>query len=267
MTRRRKYCLGNWKMHKTQRDAEASFDSFREALGAAGGSGAFDAGICAPALSLQALACRRRGSRIRVLAQNAHWAEQGAFTGEISVGMLRDVRVDGSLVAHSERRQHFGETDASAGLRAAALLKGGCEAVLCVGETLAERQAGAFRSTLRRQINGAAAALRSLNTAELVGSDPARPALTLAYEPVWAIGTGLAATPEQAQEAHAFLREEVARVFSAEIASSLRLLYGGSVNLKNVTAFTTLADVDGVLVGGASLDGAAFAGLCLAVHS
>jgi triosephosphate isomerase len=257
---RRKLVVGNWKMNKSLREGREAFLAFEEATRALVLSGALDVGLAVPALMLPEIATRRRTAR--AYAQNVHWGTSGAFTGETPAAHLAELRASGSLVAHSERRQMNGETDATAGGRAAALLAAGLECVLCVGETLAEREAGKLRSVLTRQLQGAFAAAGLSRGDKALGSDPNAPLLSIAYEPVWAIGTGKAATPLEAQEAHAFLRSELTRLWGPDTASRIRLLYGGSVTNANAAAFFACPDVDGALVGGASLDPAAFATLC-----
>jgi triosephosphate isomerase len=185
------------------------------------------------------------GTSISVCAQNVHWADNGAFTGEISPGMLRDLGVAGTLAGHSERRQYFGETDETTARRAKAGLDAGLWAIACVGETEAEREAGEMEKVLARQVEAIAEA----------ADEPE--GLVLAYEPVWAIGTGKTATSEQAQEAHAFIRGLL----------DVPILYGGSVKPENAAELLGQPDVDGALVGGASLQAASFAGIVEAARS
>ncbi len=187
---------------------------------------------------------------------------EGAFTGEVSPAMLKDLRVAGSLVAHSERRQLFGETDETAGKRMGSLLRQGLRAVLCVGETLEEREKGLLKEVLSRQIKVALRECGLREACEFIGCDPRAPLFSLAYEPVWAIGTGKSASPQEAQQAHQFIREELALYFKKEIVEQLRILYGGSVKPVNILDFLNCPDVDGALVGGASLKPVEFASLC-----
>ena len=266
MPTRRKLIVGNWKMHKTLGTARSDFLHLAELVRPVGNSAhakidfaKVDVGIAAPAPFLAELASRR--SSVSVYAQNAHWATQGAFTGELSASMLTDLSVAGSLVAHSERRQMNAETNQTAGLRFGTLLRAGLEAVYCVGETRQEREAGKVFDVVRSQIVEAFAASGLRGAFEWMGSDPHRPLLSLAYEPVWAIGTGLAATPQQAAEVHGFMRSVLAELVGTESAQRLRILYGGSVTAANASGFLGAADVDGALVGGASLDPMAFANL------
>jgi triosephosphate isomerase len=199
-----------------------------------------DVAVCPPYVSLAPVVEALRGSSIAVYAQNVHWDAEGAFTGEVSPPMLLEIGVHGALVSHSERRLLFGETDAAAALRAQAGLGAGMQVIACVGETEAEREAGETETVLRRQVE----AIRD-------GVD-AREGLTLAYEPVWAIGTGKTATPEIAQAAHAFIRGIL----------DVPILYGGSVKPDNTAELCGQPDVDGALVGGASLDVESFAAIC-----
>ena len=195
--------------------------------------------VCPPYVSLAAtLQGLGEASEVRVFAQNVHWELEGAFTGEVSASMLAELMVKGAVVGHSERRQHFGETDETVRLRAEAALDAGLSIVACVGETEAEREAEQTQAVLARQV----AVL------------PRHERLVIAYEPVWAIGTGKTATPETAQDAHAFIKS----------LHSTRVLYGGSVKPENAPALLAQPDVDGALVGGASLDPLSFEAICLA---
>ena len=221
----RKLIAGNWKMFKGPIDTLAFFDGFEAPDGV-------DVVLCPPYVSLEAAV----GEEWPVYAQNVHWADEGAFTGEISARMLVELGVEGALVGHSERRRYFGETDETAGRRAAAALAEGLHVIACVGETEAEREAGETDAVLRRQV----AVL------------PRHEALVIAYEPVWAIGTGKTATPELAQEAHALIKS----------LHDTLVLYGGSVKPENATELLGQPAVDGALVGGASLDPASFSSLC-----
>ena len=221
----RKLIAGNWKMFKGPIDTLAFFDGFEAPDGV-------DVVLCPPYVSLEAAV----GEEWPVYAQNVHWADEGAFTGEISARMLVELGVQGSLVGHSERRLYFGETDETVRLRAEAALAAGLGVIACVGETEAEREAGETDAVLRRQV----AVL------------PRHEALVIAYEPVWAIGTGKTATPELAQEAHALIKS----------LHDTLVLYGGSVKPENATELLGQPAVDGALVGSASLDPASFSSLC-----
>ena len=228
---------GNWKMFKGPSETA----SFCAAL--AGRLHALDGvavAVCPPYVSLTSAVHALAGARIAVFAQNAHWQETGAFTGEVSPGMLLDAGVAGAIVGHSERRRLFGDTDETVARRAVHALEAGLEAIACVGELEAEREGGLTEDVLRRQVGAIAAE---------VGSHER---LTLAYEPVWAIGTGRTATPGQAQETHAFIRSLL----------DVPILYGGSVKPDNAAELMAQPDVDGALVGGASLDVESFAAIC-----
>lgn len=203
--------------------------------------------LCAPFTALWALAESTKGSVVGVGAQNAHWEEKGAFTGEIAVSMLKEAGVRYVVVGHSERRQYFGETDATVNKRTLAVQAAGLISITCIGETLQEREANQTYQVLERQIKEG---LKNL----------AAPAdVVIAYEPVWAIGTGKTATPAQAQEAHAFIRKEFAKLYGADKAAAVRILYGGSVKPDNMATLMKEADIDGGLVGGASLEADSFA--------
>lgn len=256
MTRRRKIFIGNWKMNKLPQEATAFCESFISAVKQVTQA---DVGIAASAVLLPALTTRFRS--VNWYGQNCHWAANGAFTGEVSTGMLKSIDVCGSLVAHSERRQMCGETNQTAGQRVGALLGAGMQSVLCIGETLAERDGGRWTQVLEQQLSEGFAATGIKNWSAALGSDPERPLLTLAYEPVWAIGTGRAATSAQAQEAHAFIRAWLTRNFGPDLAQRLRIQYGGSVTLQNVDELMSMPDIDGALVGGASLKAEDFAQL------
>jgi triosephosphate isomerase (TIM) len=238
------FIAGNWKMHKTIAEAEA----FIQGLLPRVASATADVAICPPYTALQAMVDSTRGSRVDVYAQNVHEAESGAFTGEISLPMLAEVDVAGSIVGHSERRQYFGETDRALQQKVPAILAAEMTPILCVGESEEEREADETQRKLRHQVQEALAKLEDSRLADVV----------IAYEPIWAIGTGQVATPDQAQEAIAFIRALV-NDRAPEQAAQIRLLYGGSVNADNAAELLALPDVDGALVGGASLDPESFA--------
>lgn len=223
-------------MHKGANEAVA----FLEALLAEKHSESVDVLVCPPFVSLPASAMILTESPVHLGAQNVHWSESGAFTGEIAPAMLAEIGVGWAIVGHSERRSLFAETDESTAKRAAAAQEAGLTAVFCLGETLEQREGGRTMQVLERQI----AAVENL--------DPSR--LVVAYEPVWAIGTGHNATPDQAQEAHAYLRQRLADLFDDGAASRIRILYGGSLKPSNAHDLLGLPDVDGGLIGGASLD-------------
>jgi triosephosphate isomerase len=210
-----------------------------------------DVALFPPLTALDAVREAVAGSRIRVGAQSCHHEDRGAFTGEVSAGMLVDAGCDLVLVGHSERRQLFGETDEMVRRKLEAALAAGLAPVLCVGETLEEREAGRTESVVRSQMETAMAGLG----ADDVGG------VTLAYEPVWAIGTGLTATPQQAQEVHAFLRGVLREIAPGDLADRARIQYGGSVKPDNISGLMAEPDLDGALVGGASLDAESFAAI------
>lgn len=247
-THRRPLVAGNWKMHKTAGEAE----EFCTALAALVGPGpAAEVAVCPPFTALDASVRALSGSAIEVYAQNVHEAAQGAHTGEISTGMLAAVGVDGTLVGHSERRA-AGDTDEQVALRVRAALDAGLRVVLCCGESLDTRRAGETEQWVTRQVRSALADVHAADIARLV----------IAYEPIWAIGTGETASPDQAQEACAIVRAVASERVDGE---ALRVLYGGSVNPGNAAELMSQPDVDGALVGGASLDPESFAQIVLAV--
>jgi triosephosphate isomerase len=245
MSDRRPLIAGNWKMHKTIAEAEAFVEELLPRITPDRGA---EVGVCPPFVSLPAVVAVARGSGVKVYAQNMHYADEGAYTGEVSPRMLREAGVDGVILGHSERREHFEETDRALQLKLPAALDAGLQPILCVGETEQEREQGETERKLRHQVQEDLQRVASERLSEVV----------IAYEPVWAIGTGNVATPEQAQEAIAFIRALVADR-SAEQAQRTRVLYGGSVNPDNAAELLALPDVDGALVGGASLDAESFA--------
>ncbi len=231
---------GNWKMHKTIEAAEEFIGALLPRVSSVNRT---EVAICPPFTALQAMVDSTRGSRVAVYAQTMHWADEGAFTGEVSPPMLTEIGVQGVILGHSERRQLFGESDKALALKVPAALASGLRPVLCVGETEEERERGDTQRKLRYQVQEALARLELAQLSEVV----------IAYEPIWAIGTGQVATPEQAQEAIAFVRALVGDR-SAEAAARVRILYGGSVKPDNAAELLALPDIDGALVGGASLD-------------
>ena len=230
---------GNWKMYKTAPETLEFCAALRDRLAGLEG---VDVVVCPPYTSLDEAVGVLAATEIAVFAQNAHWEREGPFTGEVSPQMLREIGVTGSLVAHSERRQLFGETDESAAQRIGGLLDGGLHVIACVGETEAEREAGATEDVLRRQVAAIQGAV----------DDEHLDRLAVAYEPVWAIGTGRTATPDQAEEAHALIKGML----------GVPVLYGGSVKPENAEELLAQPDVDGALVGGASLEVESFAAIC-----
>jgi triosephosphate isomerase len=243
---RRPLIAGNWKMHKGPTEARKLALEIRN--GVLGRRLPADVALCPPFVSLAAVREIVHGSDLLLGAQNVFWEKHGAWTGEVSADMLRDAGCSCVLVGHSERRQHFGETDPTVRRRLRAALEAGLRPIVCVGETLAEREAGQTERVVEAQVRGGLEGLAAGDWA----------VLTLAYEPVWAIGTGRNATPEQAQEVHALIRARIAALAGPEVAQRLRLLYGGSVKPDNAAGLLQQPDVDGALVGGASLEAAGF---------
>jgi len=249
MARARKPVIaGNWKMYKTQQEARDFFAAFKPLVA---GSAHCEIIVAPPFTAIAASVEAAAGSAIAVAAQDVYWANEGAFTGEVSPRMLVEAGCGGVIIAHSERRQFFGETDENANRKVKAALAAGLTPILCVGETLAQREAGDMQKVLERQFRGSLAALTTPEFSRII----------MAYEPVWAIGTGRTATPEMAAEAHKFLRDLAVRSFGAEAGASLRILYGGSVKPENIKGLMAQADIDGALVGGASLDAKQFAAI------
>jgi len=234
------FIAGNWKMNKTVGEA---LDLVRALKTSLSGISGVEVAVAPPYTALYTVSKELANSPIRVAAQNVFWEEKGAFTGEISPVMLRDVGCEYVIIGHSERRQVFGETDETVRRRIQAALKHGLKPILCVGETLAEREAEKTFSVIERQIRGG---LRDLSRGDLES-------LVIAYEPVWAIGTGKTATPQQAEDVHRFIREEVERMTSRQFAEGIRIQYGGSVTPENVKGLMGQLNIDGALVGGASL--------------
>jgi triosephosphate isomerase len=238
MADRKPFIAGNWKMHKTLAEARTLARDIRQ--GVAPGRRA-EVAVAPPYTALAAVAEELAGSDIRLAAQDSFWEKQGAFTGAISPVMLGDVGCHYVIIGHSERRQHFGETNATVNRRLQAVLESGLAIILCVGETLNEREGGQTFEVVRTQLREGLAG---------VAAGPDR--LVIAYEPVWAIGTGKTATPQQAQEVHAFIRSLV-REFMGPAAEAIRIQYGGSVTPDNAATLLGQPDIDGALVGGASL--------------
>lgn len=236
---------GNWKMHTTLAGARVLAAAVAEA---ARGLTDREVAIAPPFTALAAVGEALRGSGVRLAAQNVCWQEQGAFTGEVSPSMLRELGCGMAIVGHSERRHIFAESDALINRRLAGALAHGLTTVLCIGETLAEREAGRTMAVLEQQLRAGLAGITL--------DDPG--ALVIAYEPVWAIGTGKTASVEQAQEVHEFVRNLLAALYEKSIAGHMRILYGGSVNSANIDDLLRQQDIDGALVGGASLAAESF---------
>jgi triosephosphate isomerase (TIM) len=235
-------------MYKTQAETRSFFDAFEPLVASATHC---EIVIAPPFTALHVAVEAARGSKIAIAAQNLHWGREGAFTGEISAPMLVETGCRGVIIGHSERRQYFGETDESVNRKTKAALAAGLAAIVCVGETLNEREQNQTLSVLTRQIEKGLAGLTPTEFSRIL----------LAYEPVWAIGTGRTATPEMAAEAHRDIREVTARQFSPEEAAGLRILYGGSVKAENIKGLMVQEEIDGALVGGASLDPQSFASI------
>jgi triosephosphate isomerase (TIM) len=243
---------GNWKMHKTVEEAEQFIAALLPRVSSVERT---EVAICPTFTALAAMVDSTRGSRVAVYAQNMHQASEGAFTGEVSAPMLSELGVHGVVLGHSERRELFGETDKALALKVPAAFEVGLQLILCVGETEEERERGDTQRKLRHQVQEDLARLETERLGEVV----------IAYEPIWAIGTGQVATPEQAQEAIAFVRALVGDR-SREQAQRTRILYGGSVKPENAAELLALPDVDGALVGGASLDAESFATIIAAAQ-
>jgi triosephosphate isomerase len=238
---------GNWKMFKTIPETVDFCQRLKEEMNALAGK-KVEVAVAPPFTALASAAQALRGSSVMVASQDVFWAESGAFTGEVSAPMLKDAGCRMAIVGHSERRQYFQETDESVNKKASGLAKEGLIPIVCVGETLAERQGGVTFQVVERQ------------TRESLKGLPVKDPLSVvvAYEPVWAIGTGQTATPQQAQEVHAFIRKLLGQVFSSFLAPGIRVLYGGSVKPDNTAELMAMEDVDGALVGGASLEVSSF---------
>lgn len=238
---RKKLIAANWKMYKNPAQTR---DFFRDFLPLVTGHMRDEIVVCPPYIDLCVAIEATKGSDVAIGAQDLHWKEEGAFTGEISASMLVSVGCTHVILGHSERRQYFGETDDVVNVKLKAALLAGLTPILCVGEVLEEREARLTEDVLRRQCLRAFQAISAKRAGKLV----------IAYEPVWAIGTGKTATPQLASEAHELIRGEAAKAFGQEFAENLRILYGGSVKPENAKALMAEAEIDGALVGGASLE-------------
>jgi triosephosphate isomerase len=245
MNTRKKVIAGNWKMNKTSAEGVALA---QEIAAAVGKQGAVEVVVCPPFTALESVGRVLEGSEVRLGAQNMHAEANGAFTGEVSAPMLRAIFATHVILGHSERRTLFGETDESVNRKVLAALKHQLRPIVCVGETLAEREAGATLKVVQTQLE------RGLEgvSRELAAS------LVIAYEPVWAIGTGKVATTEQAQEVHAFIRGLLVKLFGDAAAQRIRILYGGSMKPANAPELLAQKDIDGGLIGGASLEARSF---------
>jgi triosephosphate isomerase len=239
---------GNWKMNKTASEAKALVEELKTKVQ---DISAVDIIVCPPFTSIDAAVKAVAGSNIKVGAQNVHWAENGAFTGEISAQMLKEAGVDYAIIGHSERRQHFGETDETVNKRLKAALAAGLKPIICIGELLGERESGRTEKTLFTQLEGG---LSGITREQMAG-------IIIAYEPVWAIGTGRTATPEMAEETHCYIRRQLADMFGQEVAGNVRIQYGGSMKADNAALLVAQKNIDGGLIGGASLKADSFADL------
>ena len=236
---RKKIIAGNWKMNKTPAEAEALVKAIIEKVGGA----ACDVVVCPTAVCLDRVVKAAEGSNVSVGAQNVHFEESGAFTGEIAGNMLSEIGVKYVIIGHSERRQYFGETDETVNKRTIRAIAAGLTPIVCVGETLTEREQGIMEETVRRQTKIAYLGIDKTAAAETV----------IAYEPVWAIGTGKTATAEQAEEVCAIIRNTIEGLYDTETAEKIRIQYGGSMNASNAKELLSKPNIDGGLIGGASL--------------
>lgn len=238
------FIAGNWKMFKTKKEAADFAEEFKKLYKGTD----VRAAVCAPFTDLDTLVEAFRGTDIKVGAQNMHFADEGAYTGEISLGMLEETGVDYCIVGHSERRQYFGETDETVNLKVRKLLESPIDPIMCVGETLEERDGGKAFDIVRAQLQKGLEGVAPESAGKLV----------IAYEPVWAIGTGRTATPQQAEEMCAFIRDVLIDMLGEEAADRVIIQYGGSVKPENASDIMNMEEIDGALVGGASLDPRSF---------
>jgi triosephosphate isomerase len=245
---RKPVMAGNWKMYKTRAEARSFVEQLKPLVA---DSSHAEVVLCAPFTALAALAEAVMGTNIAAGAQDLYWEKEGAFTGEVSAGMLIEAGATHVIIGHSERRQFFGETDDTVNKKLKAALAAGLVPIVCVGESLAEREGKKTEQVLETQFRGGFAALTAEEFSRII----------IAYEPVWAIGTGRTATPEMAAEAHRFLRQLAAAEFTRACADACRILYGGSVKPDNVRGLMAQTEIDGALVGGASLDARSFASI------
>ena len=246
---RKVFIAGNWKMNKTAAETKALCEALKESLAPLAGK--VEVAVCPTFTSLATAVEVLKGSNVKVGAQNIHWAENGAFTGEISGAMLKEIGVEYVIIGHSERRQYFGETDETVNKRMQAALANGLKPILCIGETLEEREGNKTEAVLEQQLKGAFADICECKMDQI----------TIAYEPVWAIGTGKTATPEMAEETHAFIRKTIAALYNEAIADAMVIQYGGSMKPENAQALVAQADIDGGLIGGAALKADSFTAL------
>ncbi len=243
---RKPIAAGNWKMFKTAKEASKMISELKELVK---GVSDREVVICPTYTALESAVSAAKGSNVKIGAQNVYWEEKGAFTGEIAPGMIKDLGCEYVIIGHSERRQYFGETDGTVNKRIFAALKAGLKPIICVGETLEERESEKTFSVIETQIKGGLKGLSAEQMKDCV----------IAYEPVWAIGTGKIASKEQAQEVHAFIRKLLSDLLGKDTADATRILYGGSVKPDNMKDLMSQPDIDGGLVGGASLEAESFA--------
>ena len=234
---RKPFIAGNWKMNMTVAEGTKLITELKPMIKEA----KCDVALCVPAILVPAMTKAAKGSKIKIGAQNVHWEKSGAYTGEISADMLKDYGVKYVIIGHSERRQFFGETNDTVNMRTLSALKAELTPIVCVGETLAEREAGKTEEVLTRQLEFGLHGVEDIKQ------------LVIAYEPVWAIGTGKTATDAQAQETIKFIRKKLSKLFSVKDANRVRILYGGSMNAANCKGLMAQPDIDGGLIGGASL--------------
>ena len=242
---KRPIIAGNWKMNNTNAGTKALLTELAPLVKDA----KCEVVVCVPFTDIDTARKAIRGTKIKLGAQNVHWAPKGAFTGEISAEMLKELKVEYVIIGHSERRQYFGETDASVNARVKAAVGAGLKAIVCVGETLEEREAGKTNEVVTRQINGAFEGLEKIALKSIV----------VAYEPVWAIGTGKTATAQDANDTIAVIRKALRKLYGRTAANAMRIQYGGSMNPKNASELMAMPEIDGGLIGGASLKAEDFA--------
>lgn len=234
---RKAFIAGNWKMNMTAESGKKLIEELKPLVKDAG----CDVALCVPAILIPAMTEAAKGSNIKIGAENVHWAKSGAYTGEISADMLKEYGVEYAIIGHSERRQYFGETDESVNKRTLAALENGITPIVCVGETLDEREGGVTEKVLYKQLKEGLASVEDVTK------------IVIAYEPVWAIGTGKTATDEQAQETIAYIRRTLGELFCPKCAEKVVIQYGGSMNAGNCKGLMAQPDIDGGLIGGASL--------------
>lgn len=234
---RKPFIAGNWKMNMTAASGAKLIEEIKPLVAGAD----CDVALCVPAILIPAMTEAAKGSNIAIGAENMHWQPKGAYTGEISADMLTEYGVKYVIIGHSERRQYFGETDASVNLRTKAVIAAGMTPITCVGETLEEREGGVTEKVLDMQLEAGLKGIADITK------------VVIAYEPVWAIGTGRTATDEQAQSTIAYIRQKIGKLFGADAANEVRILYGGSMNAENCKGLMAQPDIDGGLIGSASL--------------